>query len=96
MELTKFKRPQDEQDIKYMVRFAAHDCQAYRDGVNSRGLEAMEGKNVVLLPIGIFGWAMPLGVPFEVWSTEACEACGEHVRIMVEWTGPKVFDMKAD
>jgi len=94
-DLQRFERPESEDDIKYMVRFAHHGCRQFNEGVARLGREAMAGKNLILFPIGIFGQGMPLGIPFEVWTTEPCEACKQHVSIWVEWTGPKVFDLGA-
>lgn len=53
--------------------------------------DEFENVDLVLFPVGVAGYEMPSGVPFEVVTIAPCGACGTHLRQMFMWSGPKVF-----
>jgi hypothetical protein len=67
-----------------------HSCGAARIYKEEDSVEFAD-IDLVQMPVGLFGYEMPAGVPFEVTSTNPCEACGAHVRAEFMWNSPKVF-----
>lgn len=65
-----------------------HNCDAAKV---YRLEEGFENVDEVLFPVGIAGYEMPTGVPFEVVTIAPCEACGTYLRQMFMWSGPKVY-----
>lgn len=74
-----------------VVFFIKHDCPSarlYQDGQES---EDFTGIDQLLMPVGIAGYEMPAGVPFEVVSMNECGACSTLVRTMFQWSTPKIY-----
>lgn len=42
-------------------------------------------------PVGLIGYEMPLGIPFEVMASDECRACGAYLRMWFEWSGPRLW-----
>lgn len=85
-------RPSSEQEELRTVFGAQHRCPeaAYKERVLGE-----KGSDVLLFPVGAFGQGIPTGVPFEVWTTEPCGACGALLRAWFSWRGAKVIDLGA-
>lgn len=86
-QIIKLKRP--EGGAEHGVTFwRNHDCSAasvYRQE------EGFENIDLVLFPVGIVGYEMPAGVPFEVQTIAPCEACNTYLKQMFMWTSSKVY-----
>lgn len=77
----KVKRPYSTEDEAQVIRFWQHGCRG-------RGAD-----DELLFPIGMFGSGMPLDIPFEVESSEACAACGSIVKTWAVWSGSTIIDL---
>lgn len=93
--LMKCKRPESHEEELHLVRFEHHGCEAWMRMHQEQGAEVAAGKDIVLFPIGVYGSGMPSGVPFEVYSTEPCEACNAILRAWAQWEGRTVIDLGA-
>lgn len=68
-----------ERDVVY---FARHMCKM---GLYLNRVDGRDDHDLLIYPIGLVGWEMPLGVPFEVWPAQPCEACGGEEVLVVQW-----------
>lgn len=71
-----------------VVFFIRHNCPAahlYREEIENFADDEL------LMPVGIAGYEMPAGVPFEVMSVNECGACSKLVKAMFQWSTPKVY-----
>lgn len=92
--LFKVTRPDSQQDELRTVFATQHRCAPQSERLKLHGAEAA-GDDAVLFPVGVFGQGFPANVPFEVWATEPCGACGTLLRAWFSWRGVKVIDMGA-
>lgn len=83
------KRPEGgaEHGVMFHTRHGCSAGNTYR----LSGESELEDADTVTMPVGLFGWEMPSGVPFEVTSMHPCGACGATVKGMFQWAGAKVF-----
>lgn len=65
--------------------WARHGCAAARLYREGQDVEDFEEIDRVLFPVGLVGYEMPAGVPFEVVSTNPCDACNTYLRSMFMW-----------
>ena len=84
-------RPGSEDDELHVVSGTQHRCAA-ADRAHKQGII---DSDCVLFPVGMFGRGMPLGIPFEVMTTEPCGACNTVLRAWFTWRGTKVIDFGA-
>lgn len=81
-------RPEDEQEAHLVYVLRRHEC---KDAFVMRAALEDPDLDMLLFPIGLVGWNIPIGIPFEVPSSSECGVCGKHLRIWAEWTGSKLF-----
>lgn len=74
----------DERDVIWSVR---HRCAVGEAMFREFGEVADE----INFPVGVQGWGMPSGIPFEVWAGHECPACGVHLRAWAQWESPTLF-----
>lgn len=74
-----------------VIFFIKHNCPASRLYQEGQETEDFSGIDELLMPVGIAGYEMPAGVPFEVVSMNECGACSKLVKAMFQWSTPKVF-----
>lgn len=67
-----------------------HNCSAAKLYKTEAGFDDVD---LVQMPVGLFGYEMPAGVPFEVTSANPCEACGSWLRAEFMWSTSKVFTL---
>lgn len=85
--IIKLKRP--EGGAEHGVTFwTNHRCTAASVYEQEEGFENID---LVLFPVGIAGFEMPAGVPFDVETIAPCEACNTILRQRFMWTSPKVY-----
>lgn len=85
--IIKLKRPEGgaEHEVQFWTN---HNCSAasvYRQE------EGFDNVDLVLFPVGMAGFEMPAGVPFDVETIAPCEACNTYLRQTFMWTSPKVY-----
>jgi len=93
--LFKVDRPGSVQEELRTVFATQHGCDKQAELEKLYGKVEAAGKDAILFPVGVFGQGFPANAPFEVWATDACEACGTLLRAWFSWRGAKVFDMGA-
>lgn len=84
-------RPSSSQEEARFLYATVHDCDPGRR--NAR--QGIKGTDALLFPVGLYGFGMPNGVPFEVETTQECEACNTILKAWFQWRGIKVFDLGA-
>lgn len=47
--------------------------------------------DTIIFPVGLYGWEMPIGIPFQVTALGECDACGRLLTAWFEWTGSQVL-----
>ena len=53
--------------------------------------EEAEDCDFILFPVGLAGFEIPQGVPFDVTAIEPCNACGRLLRAWFAWESAKVI-----
>lgn len=85
--LITLKRP--EGGAEHGVTFwTHHGCSAASVYKTEDGFDNVDQ---VLFPVGVVGYEMPAGVPFEVVTIAPCEACNTYLRQTFMWSSSKVF-----
>lgn len=67
-----------ERDVLWSVRHNCGEAQLREALGDSRN-------DNLIFPVGLAGWEVPQGVPFEVLSANECGACGVLTRQWFEW-----------
>lgn len=84
--------PRPEGGAEHGVVLAIHhNCPAARLYKKEVPDEFGEDIDLVQMAVGLHGYEMPAGVPFEVTSTNPCDACNAYVRGMFQWSTSKLF-----
>lgn len=83
-------RPADGEEHG-VVFLRNHNC---RDAAMFRS--ALEDRDVDLLiwPVGLIGYQMPLDTPFAVECGNECKVCGSRPWCWFQWHGPKVITVE--
>lgn len=75
----------DDRDILWSRH---HNC---KEAETMRAALGDPDADLILFPVGLAGYEMPSGVPFQVMAGHACRVCGAMLAMWVEWLAPKVF-----
>lgn len=67
-----------------------HNCEAAKVMRRELGSDAEEC-DFLLFPVGLAGYEIPQGVPFDVTAVEPCDACGRLLRAWFVWESSKVI-----
>ncbi len=93
--LVTVERPDStEEELRY-YRVAHHNCPEFMNMIQTLGRIESAGKDMFILPVGIFGYGMPMYTPFMVTATMPCEACQRTVNVPFQWAGRTVIDLGA-
>lgn len=75
----------DDRGVVFMRRHNCPSAKHMRVAMNDEDIDQ------ILFPVGLAGYEMPSGVPFEVKSAHPCRVCGANLRIWVTWEAPMVM-----
>lgn len=50
-----------------------------------------EDIDLIRFPVGLAGYEMPLNIPWECMASHECQVCGAWLRLLVTWTGPRLW-----
>lgn len=72
-----------EREVYWMVHHNCAQAKALKPALGDSDLD------LVQFPVGLVGEGMPSGTPFEVSTTNPCDACGAYLRAWFQWSAPK-------
>lgn len=87
--VVKLRRPEGGAEHE-LVLHEHHRCSQG----NALKFELGEEVDLLQFAVGLAGWEMPLDIPFPVFSTDECHACGAVVGLYFEWTGGHVIETR--